>query len=95
MNAAAAAVMVCTALILVIFAVLSLLGHQIHITEPEPAQVDPEADLAQVAADDELLDRLGRGGPANPDDELETLLAAFRRQCDAPTEPGLEPVDAP
>jgi hypothetical protein len=44
---------------------------------------DRPADLAAVAADDALLDALGRGDAAPDDDELAGLLAAWRSDLDA------------
>jgi len=53
------------------------------VTPPAPEPVD----LAVVAADDALLDALGRGAPAPADDEFAGLLAAWRAELSAAGDP--------
>ena len=53
------------------------------MTPPAPEPVD----LAVVAADDALLDALGRGAPAPADDEFAELLAAWRAELSASGDP--------
>jgi len=53
------------------------------VTPPAPEPVD----LAVVAADDALLDALGRGAPAPADDEFAELLAAWRAELSASGNP--------
>jgi hypothetical protein len=47
-------------------------------SERAPDGVDTSLELAAVAADDRLLDALGRGEPAPPGDRLAGVLAAWR-----------------
>jgi hypothetical protein len=62
---------------------------------PQPPEEQP-IDLAVLAADDRLLDDLGRGGPAPDGDPVAALLAGWRADLDGDSEPAEEPaVSAP
>jgi hypothetical protein len=55
-----------------------------HPVTPSPDE--PSIDLAVLAADDRLLDDLGRGGPAPDGDPVAALLAGWRADLDGDSE---------
>jgi hypothetical protein len=52
-------------------------------TLPNEVPNEPPLDLAALTADDQLLDALGRGGPAPADDAVAVLLAAWHTDLDS------------